>query len=237
MSDNGNPGSLFFFQHRASTCVNLPALPDSAELPPAADRKALRKALRKRRQCLSPQQQKRASDHLARVLNRNLKAAQARHVAVYLSGDGEIDPRTFIRKARRRGVQFYLPVLHPVHHRRLVFMPWHQGSQLKPNRFGIPEPELRATQCRPAWALDLVLMPLVGFDENGGRLGMGGGFYDRTFAFSRQRRRLCPTLIGLAHEVQKVPELAVEHWDVPLDAVATDQALYSAQSERINRKT
>ena len=69
-------------------------------------------------------------------------------------------------------------------------------------------------------------MPLVGFDEEGGRLGMGGGFYDRSFAFTRIRPRLRPTLIGLAHELQKVQKLPVEPWDIPLDAVVTDHRIY-----------
>lgn len=211
------------------------SLTTAAELPPANDRKALRKTLRKRRQQLSPLQQKRAARNLARVLNRNLNVIRARHIAVYLPSDGEIDPQAFISMARRRGVRFYLPVLHPIYSGRLVFMPWHSGSRLTANRFGIPEPAFHAQECRPAWALDLVLMPLVGFDESGGRLGMGGGFYDRTFAFARVRQRLCPTLIGLAHETQKVPELAMASWDIPLDAVVTDRTLYDPRSKEVSQ--
>jgi 5-formyltetrahydrofolate cyclo-ligase len=71
--------------------------------------------------------------------------------------------------------------------------------------------------------MDTVLFPLVGFDEAGGRLGMGGGFYDRTFAFTRIRPRLAPKLIGLAHDCQKVSALPVEYWDVAMHGVVTDK--------------
>ncbi len=93
------------------------------------------------------------------------------------------------------------------------------------NRFGIPEPQARhgAHPARrlPAWALDLILLPLVGFDDDGQRMGMGGGFYDRTLAFTR-RPGPRPHLIGLAHECQRVESLPVAPWDVPLDAIVSD---------------
>lgn len=205
------------------TSLNQPS-PDSKL--PTSDRAALRRLLRRRRRALSPKQQKEAARHLARTLTRQPDVLRARRIAVYLPNDGEIDPGVFVEKARQRGVDVYLPVLHPVHRGRLTFQPWTGSTRLKANRFGIAEPSFRGHRSHPAWALDTVLLPLVGFDSNGGRLGMGGGFYDRTFAFIRHRPRPAPTLIGLAHECQQVDRLPIASWDIPLDAIATARRIY-----------
>ncbi|SFR60397.1 5-formyltetrahydrofolate cyclo-ligase [Marinobacter daqiaonensis] len=195
--------------------------------PDTADgRKAIRKDLRKQRRSLNTQQQRDAAIHLASMLRQHPRVMQARHLAVYLPNDGEIDPGLFMAQTRRRNVHFYLPVLHPIHDGQLAFCRFDEDTPMRPNRFGIAEPVFHSRRIRPAWAMDVVLMPLVGFDDQGGRLGMGGGFYDRTFAFTRLRPRLRPALIGLAHDLQRVRRLPIEDWDVPLDAVVTDRAIY-----------
>ena len=74
--------------------------------------------------------------------------------------------------------------------------------------------------------LDLVLAPLVVFDGNRNRIGMGGGFYDRSFAFRKNSEHTIPVLIGVAHEIQKVDRIVPEEWDVQLDMIVTDQAIY-----------
>ncbi|WP_288372122.1 5-formyltetrahydrofolate cyclo-ligase [uncultured Marinobacter sp.] len=189
-------------------------------------RTELRKYLRRKRQSLSFEQQQQASEQLALNLLKHPDLHRARHIGIYLANDGEIDPHLYIDLARRKGIHFYLPILHPIYPGKLVFSPYFDGIQLSANRFGIPEPPFPRSRRRPAWALDAVLFPLVGFDENGGRLGMGGGFYDRTFAFSRIRPGMAPKLIGLAHDFQKVRELPIEPWDVPLHGVVTDKRRY-----------
>jgi len=189
-------------------------------------RSELRRQLRRQRRSLSFEQQQQAADQLALNLLKHPDLKRARHIGIYLANDGEIDPQPYIDLARRRGIRFYLPVLHPVYPGKLVFSPYVYGVQLTENRFGIPEPPFPKSRRRPAWALDAVLFPLVGFDEQGGRLGMGGGFYDRTFAFSRIRPAMVPKLIGLAHDFQKVTSLPIEPWDVPLHGVVTDDACY-----------
>ena len=191
-----------------------------------ASRRQLRQTLRQKRRSLSFEEQRQASERLALNLLRHPDLHRARHIGIYLANDGEIDPHVYLDIARRKGIRFYLPVLHPIHEGRLVFSPYYDGVELTANRFGIPEPGFSKGLRRPAWALDAVLFPLVGFDEQGGRLGMGGGFYDRTFAFSRIRPRLAPKLIGLAHDFQKVRKLPVEPWDVPLHSVVTDKRRY-----------
>ncbi len=194
--------------------------------PDTLSRTELRKHLRRKRRALSFEQQQQASEQLALNLLKHPDLHRARHIGIYLANDGEIDPHLYIDLARRKGIHFYLPILHPIYPGKLVFSPYFDGIQLSANRFGIPEPPFPRSRRRPAWALDAVLFPLVGFDENGGRLGMGGGFYDRTFAFSRLRPGMAPKLIGLAHDFQKVKVLPIEPWDVPLHGVVTDKCRY-----------
>lgn len=193
---------------------------------PNVFRGELRNGLRQKRRKLSDLQQRQASQQLARRLLANSDLYRARHLAVYLPNDGEISPLPYIHAARRRGISFYLPVLHPLTPGKLVFSPYTPHTLLRANRFGIAEPEFADGLKRPAWALDAVLFPLVGFDEQGGRLGMGGGFYDRTFAFSRVRPRLAPKLIGLAHDFQRLASLPTAPWDVTLHSVVTERDCY-----------
>jgi len=196
-----------------------------------ADRNQLRRELRRRRRELSPLDQKRAALRLARQLLRMPAVQRARHIAVYLPNDGEIDPGFFVALAQRLGKVCYLPVLHPVLTNRLWFCRFDRNIPMHHNRFGIPEPRRpRAGQKRPPWAMQLVLLPLVGFDAGGGRLGMGGGFYDRTFAFTRLHGGPRPRLIGLAHALQEVEKLPVAHWDIPLEAVVTDAAVHQGET-------
>jgi 5-formyltetrahydrofolate cyclo-ligase len=109
----------------------------------------------------------------------------------------------------------------------MVFQRVRPHERLTQNRFGIPEPRRNRKQQRKVWALDLVLLPLVGFDRHGGRLGMGGGFYDRSLAYLKMRKNWHkPTLWGLAHECQQVDRLAMASWDVPLQATLTNKAWY-----------
>lgn len=193
-------------------------------------RRQLRQTLRQQRRALTPQQQRQASQQLCARLWHCPAVRNARRIACYWPNDGEIDPRPFLHQARAAGKQTFLPVLHPILGNRLWFCRHDSDEHLQPNRFGIPEPDLKRVSRTPAWALDVVLMPLVGFSESGGRLGMGGGFYDRTFAFrlTAHYRRQTPRLIGLAHECQRVDNLPIAEWDVPMETVVTDGGIYTA---------
>ncbi len=190
-------------------------------------RPALRRQLRQARRQLSPTQQRRAARNLYRQLAQHPIFRRARHIAFYLPNDGEIDPRPLMLEAQRRGKATYLPVLNAWPRTRMVFQRLMPNERLAPNRFGIAEPAFLPNRQRRIWTLDLVLMPLVGFDEDGGRLGMGGGFYDRSLAYrGRRKNGHKPTLLGLAHECQKVDRLPLEPWDVSLQATVTDQSWY-----------
>ncbi|WP_396621948.1 5-formyltetrahydrofolate cyclo-ligase [Marinobacter sp. W-8] len=194
--------------------------------PDKFSRSELRRHLRHKRRSLTFEQQTQASENLALNLLKNPDLHRARHIGIYLANDGEIDPSLYIDLARKKGIHFYLPILHPIYPGKLVFSAYFDGVQLTANCFGIPEPPFPRSRRKPAWALDAVLFPLVGFDETGGRLGMGGGFYDRTFAFSRIRPCMAPKLVGLAHDFQRVEQLPIEPWDVPLHGVVTDKRCY-----------
>jgi len=191
-------------------------------------RAALRRQLRQARRQLSPLQQQRAAWALYRQLAQHPLFRRARHIALYLPNDGEIDPRLLLRAAQRRGKATYLPVLKRWPRERMSFQRVRAGERLQRNRFRIEEPSPRPACQRKVWSLDLVLLPLVGFDEQGGRLGMGGGFYDRSLAYRRLRKNWHkPTLLGLAHECQKVDRLALASWDVRLQGVVTDRRWYA----------
>lgn len=189
-----------------------------------ADRSALRTALRAKRKALSPAQQASASAWVLRHLMKSPLFLRAQHVALYMANDGEVDPRPVAEQLWKMGKHCYLPVLHPSHERQLWFVPFTTDSVFAPNKFGIPEPDHRQAHKMPAQLLDIVLLPLVGFDRQGGRLGMGGGFYDTTFAF-RKGKSGKPYLIGLAHSCQEVESLTMADWDIPLYGVATDREL------------
>ncbi len=144
-------------------------------------------------------------------------------IACYLANDGEIDPVHIIVAAWEMRKQVYLPVLSPFQS-KLYFAPYTADMDMHLNRFGIAEPVCNPVNWLTAWQLDLMLLPLVAFDANGNRLGMGGGFYDRSLAYRQSRAHsLKPKLIGLAHELQHEPQLAINSWDIPLDMIATEE--------------
>ncbi len=182
---------------------------------------ALRRSLRERRRGLSVQAQRKASRNLDTQLRALPVLRSARHIALYLANDGEISPYTTLRRFSRMGKRCYLPCLHRTH---LAFRSHRPGQTLQTNRFGIPEPAPRRGTDLPVEAMDVILLPLVGFDRKGNRLGMGGGFYDRTLARLSPMKR--PLLIGLAHHCQEVEQLPIQSWDIALDAIVTDKTVY-----------
>ena len=195
--------------------------------PIAANRAQLRRQLRAARRALSASQQQRAARNLYKQLAQHPIFRRARHIALYLPNDGEIDPCWLLRAAQRRGKATYLPVLSAWPKTKMVFQRIRSQDKLRRNRFKIAEPFTNRAQQRKVWTLDLILLPLVGFDVHGGRLGMGGGFYDRSLARKKTHPSMQkPRLLGLAHECQKVEKLPMASWDVPLQATVTDSGWY-----------
>ena len=189
-------------------------------------RTTLRREIRARRKALSEAERQHLADRIAGHLLAAHPFISARRIATYLAVNGEVDLDPFILAALARRKEVYLPVLSPLRDQRLWFMAFDQDTRLQPNRFGIPEPVFRKRDLVKPIQLDLVLMPLVGFDDHGNRLGMGGGFYDRTFAFRNHRTSWHrPLLIGCAYGFQRVEGLIRYPWDVPLDGVVTEDGL------------
>lgn len=190
-------------------------------------RAQLRRQLRTQRRALSRCAQRQAALGLYKQLAQHPLFRRAKHIALYLPNDGEIDPRPLLQAAQARGKTTYLPVLSPWPRSKMVFQRIRPSERLLKNRFGIPEPKRNRKRQRAVWTLDLVLLPLVGFDAHGGRLGMGGGFYDRSLGYLKLRKIWHkPTLLGLAHECQRVDRLTMASWDVPLHGTVTDEAWY-----------
>lgn len=193
----------------------------------------LRRELRQRRRALTPRQRRHASRDLARRLRAAPPFRNARRIAFYLATGEEMDLAPLLRFALRHRRRCYLPVLRPRFLHGLWFAEYRPGDPLPKNRFGIPEPSIRRRHPVPLRGLDLVLVPLVGFDGAGNRIGMGGGYYDRTFAWVRRFRHWQgPKRIGVGYECQRVEQIAPRPWDVPLHGVATEAAFYRPAAAR-----
>lgn len=197
--------------------------------PDLEERRRLRRELRARRRAIQGVERTRKGRELARRVAALRMLAPGRRIGLYLSTAEEIDTTALLELARRRGCQVSLPRVTSLRHDRMRF--FDLDGPVRRGAFGILEP--RGGRARAARELDVIFMPLVGFDAHGHRIGMGRGFYDRHLAFRRHLlycRR--PLLVGLAYAVQQVPSLPDAPHDVPLDAIVTE---YS--SLRFDRRT
>ena len=189
------------------------------------NRKALRASLRQSRQQLSPEKQHIAARSLLDLIGHQDFFRVAQRIAFYQVIDGEIDPQLLLDLALSEGKACFLPVLSRENPEFVSFAGYDADTPLVENQWGIAEPSPE-TIVSPT-NFDVVFVPLVGFNEQCFRMGMGKGFYDRTFSFKIFNRCSRPLLVGLAHESQLVKEaFPVESWDVRLDAIATDKKIY-----------
>lgn len=185
----------------------------------ASIKAALRREIRAARSALSADHRRHAARAAARLLAGLPAVRCARRIAIYLEHGSELSTACFAALCRRRAQQLYVPKLLGS---RLRFVPYPPGAALRRNRYGIREPAGRAVQVSMR-ELDVIVMPLVGFDSKGHRLGTGGGFYDRALVGTRIRGR--PLRIGYAYAVQECAHVPVESWDLPLDAVVTEKGV------------
>nr|WP_232051911.1 5-formyltetrahydrofolate cyclo-ligase [Aquicella siphonis] len=162
----------------------------------------------------------------ANVLEGHPVFIQSRHIACYLPAKDEFETLHIIKMIWKARKHCYLPVLSGQDENALQFAAYDEGDALRLNRYQIQEP-VNTGRSRPPQELDLVITPLLAFDSQGGRLGMGGGFYDRTFAFLHSKMNRTPKLIGLAFSSQEAEELPSDTWDIRLDGVLTEKALIS----------
>lgn len=191
------------------------------------DKRQLRQHKRQLRRQLSDSDQRLHANEVARHIATLPQFRRSQRIALYFSADGEIDTTPLLDQLRHLSKKSFYPALHNRPAPLLWFIEHRLGEPLINNRFSIPEPSIRLRQPTKPWALDLLIMPLVAFDANCNRLGMGGGYYDRTLAYLKRRHYWHkPVLIGIAHECQRVANLESEAWDIPLDAVVTEKKIY-----------
>jgi 5-formyltetrahydrofolate cyclo-ligase len=196
---------------------------------PTAEVRAARRRLRELRLGLAPAARFAAERAIRATLVRLGVFRPGAHVALYLPMPGEVDLQPCFEVARERGTRIYAPRIESRRNRRMLFAPWTAGASRRTNAFGIVEPGA-AAGFRPVVGLDIVVLPLVGFDARGNRLGMGAGYYDRALRrrldASRGWRR--PRLVGVAYACQELPAIPASPWDVPLDLVVTERGVIVA---------
>ena len=186
-------------------------------------RAQLRRVFRERRRVIPAADRIAAAESLAQRLLALPFAPGSGHVAGYWAMDGEIALHAWQLQVLRSTLVYCLPVLCDDSYLR--FAPWRPGETLVTNRYGIPEPDVPRDALVNAEAMAFVVVPLVAFDARGQRLGLGGGWYDRTFAF-RQARAAPPWLVGAAFAAQQIDALESQPWDVALDGVCSEHATF-----------
>ena len=178
----------------------------------------IRQFIRQKRRSLSVAEQSLASTKVKEILLSHKKIIQARNIAFFLSIDGELPTQPIIEALWQAGKSVYLPVIHPFSPRALLFFRYEPTTELITLPYQLKQPKLNITTLCPIEALDVILTPLVAFDKQGNRLGMGGGYYDKLLK-NWQQSAFYP--IGVAHDCQQVEQLTTAAWDVPLPEIIT----------------
>jgi 5-formyltetrahydrofolate cyclo-ligase len=186
-------------------------------------RNEIRQLIRQKRQSLDAATQQQQSLLLAKSLTTHPKVLNAKTIAIYLTNDGELNTDKFIRACWENQIKTYLPVLHPFSKGHLLFLHYHAQTVMLRNKYNILEPKLNVQDVIPLEQLDIIFTPLVAFDTSGARLGMGGGYYDRTLSkwYAQKELTAKPYPIGLAHDFQQVDKIPSEHWDIPIPEIIT----------------
>ena len=188
-------------------------------------RETLRKQMQAKRKALSLCEQKRAAKKVLARFSESQSVKNAQSIALYLSFHGELETDSFIEYCWAQKKTVYLPVIHPLCKGHLLFLKYDSDSPLVKNQFGIFEPKLDIRFVLPTSKIDLICTPLVAFDALGQRLGMGGGYYDRTLTpllFKHFYNEPVPRTLGLAYDCQQLPFLLeTQTWDVPLCEILT----------------
>lgn len=185
------------------------------------EKQTLRNTMRSKRRSLSVKEQQAAAQQLFFKLSKHAFFKRAKRIGFYFSNDGEISVRHIFLSALKDKKACYFPVVRD--NNQMSFNVFRSIANLRLNRYGIPEPK-GTTTINPK-DLDIVFAPLVAWSSDGKRLGMGGGYYDRCFAFKRQNQYKKPLLIGTAHFCQKATNITNDNWDIPMDMIATNRQL------------
>lgn len=196
------------------------------------NRQSIRRDIRHKRAALSENEQQLAARKLQTKLSAYSQIKQAKSIAVYLANDGELDLFPFIDWCWQENKNVYLPVIHPFSPGNLLFLHYTKLTIMTTNKYGICEPKLDVRTLKHVNEIDVMCTPLVAFDDKGNRLGMGGGFYDRTLeqwykTSTIQNLPVKPFPIGIAHDCQRVEFIPSEEWDIPLPQIITPQITLS----------
>ncbi len=185
----------------------------------------IRKILLTKRRAITKEIRTNAADAGSRLLLEHPIFSTRQHIACYLSQMDEFDCTPIIQAIWQLGKKCYLPILPSQQKKTLEFAAYQPDTLLQRNKYNIFEP-VNSETITPE-KLDLVIVPLVAFDLQGHRIGMGGGYYDRTFAFKQKTAFITkPYLLGLAYELQKLSALPYDQWDVLLQGTLTEKKLY-----------
>jgi 5-formyltetrahydrofolate cyclo-ligase len=194
-------------------------------------RDTIRQEVRHKRKKLTAVLQQEYAVLLCEKLVEQTEVKHAKKIAIYLANDGELNTQPFINWCWKNEISVYLPVIHPFSKGNLLFIRYTETSILIKNKYGISEPKLDVRNIIPVDKLDIIFTPLVAFDPQGNRLGMGGGFYDRTLATwylqYQKNNKTKPMPMGLAHDCQKVNTIPVKTWDIPLPKIITPTNSYN----------
>lgn len=194
------------------------------------DRQTLRKSIREKRKAISESQQQTFAHQAAKTAMRWLETFDPKKIALYLTNDGELDTQPLINELWKMEKAVYVPVLHPFHSGYLIFLEYSSVTPMVKNQYGIFEPKLNVSKLIPVSQLDVIFTPLVAFDRLGNRMGMGGGYYDRSLAHLYDGAG-SPEIVGFAHECQRVERLPVETWDIPLSKIITPEKIYTCEPD------
>lgn len=188
------------------------------------EKAALRRALRSLRSSIPRDEREAAGRLLARHALRGKLLSRKRRIGFYMPAKNEIDILPLLDRARRMKVDCYLPIVPGRGHRKLWFIRLGDRAAWTVNRYGIPEYQHAPARKVRAWQLDILFMPLLGFDAQGWRVGMGGGYYDASLASLGKRRAWkTPRRVGVAYAAQQVDRVPRDIWDIPLSAVLTER--------------
>ena len=154
--------------------------------------------------------------------------SQREHVACYLPFNDEFDSWPVIEAVWQAKKYCYLPILSQSDEKSLCFVRYDYGEALHQNRYGILEP-VNISRIMLPNLLDIVVTPLIAFDVLGHRLGTGGGYYDRTFAFLHEQQDKKPVMVGLGYAAQQVALLPSDPWDVMMGGVVTEDGFIWAR--------
>lgn len=182
-----------------------------------------------RRQISNIEQQQHSESIIQRILHSQIYK-DSQHIALYLPTDGEVDLSSMIEQLFSDNKKLYLPIILSSQDSVMYFADYDIETELEENCFGILEPVYQKNHIIAVKQLDLILAPLVGFDEHGNRMGMGGGYYDRALQ-DLKKENTKTQFFGVAHELQKVEALEPQDWDIPLHGIITEERLSYFESK------